>query len=269
MTQVPPFLYGTAWKEERTESLVRMALENGFRGIDTANQRKHYFEEAVGLALKRAVAEGLTSWDELFIQTKFTHLGGQDHRLPYDPSSSLSEQVRQSWKSSLEHLQKIDSLVLHGPTRRTGLGPDDIEAWEEMVRIHREGEVAHLGLSNVSAEQVTEFCALGTTPHFVQNRCYARLGWDAQVREVCRKHGITYQGFSLLTANIRELDRPQVVEIAKRRGWSLAQLVFCFSRQVGMLPLTGTSNAEHMRQDLAILDQVLEAEEFALIASLC
>ena len=40
---VPAFLYGTAWKEERTESLVRLALDAGFRGIDAANQRRHYF----------------------------------------------------------------------------------------------------------------------------------------------------------------------------------------------------------------------------------
>ena len=38
-------------------------------------------------------------------------------------------------------------------------------------------------------------------PAFVQNRCYARLGWDRVVRQFCRAHNIVYQGFSLLTAN--------------------------------------------------------------------
>ena len=55
---VPLFLYGTAWKEERTEALVGEALAAGFRGIDTANQRKHYDEAAVGAAVDRAVAAG-------------------------------------------------------------------------------------------------------------------------------------------------------------------------------------------------------------------
>ena len=44
----PPFLYGTAWKENETERLTRLAIDSGFRGIDTANQRKHYFEAGVG-----------------------------------------------------------------------------------------------------------------------------------------------------------------------------------------------------------------------------
>jgi len=49
--QVPRFLYGTAWKEDRTQQLTELALERGFRGIDTANQRRHYDEAAVGRAI--------------------------------------------------------------------------------------------------------------------------------------------------------------------------------------------------------------------------
>ena len=49
--RVPRFLYGTAWKEEETGRLVGLALRAGFRGIDTANQRRHYHEAAVGRAV--------------------------------------------------------------------------------------------------------------------------------------------------------------------------------------------------------------------------
>ena len=101
---LPGFLYGTAWKEERTEALTRLALEAGFRGIDTANQRRHYFEAGVGAAVAGAIAGGLVRRDDLFLQTKFTHLRGQDHRLPYDPDADPATQVRQSFSSSLEHL---------------------------------------------------------------------------------------------------------------------------------------------------------------------
>ena len=51
MTEIPAFLYGTAWKEDDTERLTRLAIDAGFRGIDTANQRKHYFEAGVGAAM--------------------------------------------------------------------------------------------------------------------------------------------------------------------------------------------------------------------------
>src|SRR5216117_2073776 len=92
---IPDFLYGTAWKEDRTPALTELALDAGFRGIDTANQRRHYFEAGVGEALAAAFAAGLAR-DDLFLQTKFTYAGGQDHRLPYDPRAPLATQVEQS-----------------------------------------------------------------------------------------------------------------------------------------------------------------------------
>src|SRR5262245_2596100 len=103
--EVPSFFYGTAWKEERTASLTRLAIETGFRAIDTANQRKHYVEAGVGEAVAALIDEGKIKREELFLQTKFTFARGQDHRLPYDPQAPFGEQVAQSFASSLEHLR--------------------------------------------------------------------------------------------------------------------------------------------------------------------
>src|SRR5260221_367060 len=89
-SSVPDFLYGTAWKEDRTAALTELALRAGFRGIDTANQRRHYFEAGVGEGLAAAYRSGLVTRADLFLQTKFTYQGGQDHRLPYDPSVPLT-----------------------------------------------------------------------------------------------------------------------------------------------------------------------------------
>ena len=83
--RVPWFLYGTAWKERETQRLTESALRQGFRGIDTANQRRHYDEAAVGRAIALPVENGLLAREDLFLQTKFTFQPGQDHRLPYDP----------------------------------------------------------------------------------------------------------------------------------------------------------------------------------------
>src|SRR5437773_8444052 len=131
----PPFLYGTAWKEERTTALTELAIRAGFRGIDTANQRRHYFEAGVGDALAAVYRDGLVKREDLFLQTKFTYQGGQDHRLPYSPSADLSTQVAQSMRSSLEHLgtDQVDSYVLHGPASGYGWTEDDAEVWAAMV----------------------------------------------------------------------------------------------------------------------------------------
>jgi diketogulonate reductase-like aldo/keto reductase len=246
----PAFVYGTAWKEERTEELVRRALACGFRAIDTANQRKHYVEAAVGAAIR-----GLPR-AELWLQTKFTHLPGQDDRLPYDPRAPIETQVAQSFASSLENLGTayLDSYVLHGPNARHGLAPDDVGAWRAMEAIHARGGARQLGASNVTRDQLAELCRIATVPPaFVQNRCHARTGWDADVRAICRERGIIYQGFSLLTANRAELQRPAIDLLMQRTGFTRAQLVFRFALDVGMLPLTGTSSDAHMREDLAVL----------------
>ena len=239
----PRFIYGTAWKEDRTEALVRLALDAGFRAIDTANQRKHYYEAGVGAAI-RSVPRS-----ELWLQTKFTYARGQDHRLPYDPNASFTDQVKQSFASSLEHLgtDYLDSYVLHGPELSRGLTAGDQEVWRAMEAL----PVKQLGVSNISAEQLLTLIAFARKPiAHVQNRCYASRGWDADVRAVCRKHGIAYQGFSLLTANRSELQRPIVDEIAMRIGVPRETVIFRATIQMGMIPLTGTSNSQHMRDDL-------------------
>jgi diketogulonate reductase-like aldo/keto reductase len=265
--RVPRFLYGTAWKEEQTQRLTELALRQGFRGIDTANQRRHYDEAAVG----RAVAGGLVTQDELFLQTKFTFRGGQDHRLPYDPEAPIATQVEQSFASSLEHLgvQVIDSYVLHGPTQRAGLARADWQAWRAMEAIHQSGRARLLGVSNVTLEQLQSLCRQARVrPFFVQNRCYAAQGWDRGVREFCAANGLVYQGFSLLTANRAVLAYPEMARIARRHGRSVAQVVFRFALDVGMVALTGTTDAEHMREDLEVFAFRLDPDEVGRIERL-
>lgn len=253
-SSIPDFLYGTAWKEERTPELVELAVRTGFRGIDTANQRRHYFEAGVGQGLAAAYRAGVVTRADLFLQTKFTYRPGQDDRLPYDPAASLSVQVAQSMASSLEHLgaNYVDSYVLHGPSSGYGWAEADAEVWEAMRKQRDAGRTRLLGVSNVSLRHLEQMAAAHSEmPTFVQNRCYARLGWDREVRQFCRERKIIYQGFSLLTANLEVLRHPMVAGLAARANATPAQLVFAFAHAVGMLPLTGTSNPEHMKQDLA------------------
>ncbi len=264
---IPKIIYGTAWKEDATEGLVRAAIEMGFRGIDTANQRRHYNEAAVGSAIS-GMLKSDTEREELFIQTKYTYESGQDHRLPYDVRADYSTQVRQSFESSLEHLQVdyIDSYVLHGPSVRYGLAQDDWQVWREMEAIHKEGRIIHLGVSNVSVEQLKVlFEGAEVNPTFVQNRCFAQQGWDKDVREFCKENGITYQGFSLLTANPFVL--PAVKQIAEKNNKTPAQVLFRFSMHIGILPLTGTTSRIHMKEDLA-LDFSLKDEDIQSIENI-
>jgi diketogulonate reductase-like aldo/keto reductase len=268
---IPKLLYGTAWKEERTEGLTKLALEAGFRGIDTANQRKHYFEIAVGKAVQGVVASGKLTRADIFLQTKFTFQGGQDHRLPYDAKASTAAQVLQSFESSLEHFATdyLDSFVLHGPTTGGKLTTTDVEAWRAIEGLAAAGRTRFIGVSNFTLEQLRELLAIAKVPpRFLQNRCYAKSGWDRAVRHLCGENGVIYQGFSLLTANRKELEHTSVKKLAARHGRSTAELVFRFAVELGMLPLTGTSNAEHMQKDLGALDFSLEPTEVQMLENL-
>src|SRR5258708_27445367 len=266
----PDFIYGTAWKEDRTAALTELALRMGFRAIDTANQRRHYFEEGVGQGLAAAYRAGVVTRADLFLQTKFTYQRGQDHRLPYDPAAPLSVQVAQSMSSSLEHLgtDYVDSYVLHGPSA-SDLTDADAEVWEAMIRERNAGRTRLLGVSNVSLQHLEEMESVHAEgPAFVQNRCFARVGWDRDVRSFCSERKIIYQGFSLLTANPEVISHSLVTGLAARANATPAQIVFAFARTVGILPMTVTSDAEHMKQDRASLDLSLSEDTVRSMESL-
>ena len=265
---VPTFLYGTAWKAEKTERLTYQALEMGFAGIDTANQRKHYYEEGVGRAIKRFLETGIKKREELFVQTKFTFANGQDHRKPYDENAPYAIQVRQSFESSLQHLglDYIDSFILHGPFTGGGLTEADWETWGALESLQKEGAVKYLGVSNFDLAQLQELHGRAKLkPSFIQNRCFAALGWDKAIRNFCKGSQIQYQGFSLLTANRSELSQPSIAMLVKKYKRTIPQIVFRFTQQKGAIPLTGTSSRQHMQDDLNVHDFELTPEELAQV----
>lgn len=268
--RVPRMMYGTAWKEEATSGLVTMALDAGFRGIDTANQRKHYHEAAVGTAVQTFLRAG-GKREELFLQTKFTYPNGQDHRLPYDPKASPSTQVEQSFASSLEHLgvQHLDAYLLHGPSFYVGLTDADWETWRAMEALHDSGKVNLLGASNVTIDQLEALhTGAKVKPMVVQNRCFTRPAADRAVRDFCTRHGMVYEGFSLLTAIVPLLRHPRIEEIVQRTGRSSPEILFRYALEQGMTVLTGTTSSAHMNADLSVFDLELEREEVRAIESL-
>jgi diketogulonate reductase-like aldo/keto reductase len=247
----PRILYGTAWKKDETESLVRTAILQGFRGIDTACQPKHYHEAGVGAGLKGTLAR-----TDLYLQTKFTSLSGQDPaRIPYDPKAPLEQQVRQSLAVSLRNLgtDYLDCLVLHSalPSARQTL-----EAWRTMESMVDSREVRQLGISNCYRLEELEvlFQSARYKPAVVQNRFYADTGYDRDLRAFCRQHGIIYQCFWTLTANPQVLAHRAVRELASKHRRTPAQILFRYLTQNDIVPLTGTRSEIHMREDLAIFD---------------
>ena len=268
--EFPSFIYGTAWKEDATAELVNMAVSNGFSGIDTANQPRHYQEHLVGEALLKLSGEGIER-EDLFLQSKFTPADGHDHRIPYDPSTDLATQVKQSFESSLKnlHTDYLDSYLLHGPYSNPGLGNEDWEVWSAIEELYKSGKARFIGISNVTIEQLELLAEKAEIkPTVVQNRCFAAQGWDRTVRDFCKAHHIVYEGFSLLTANPFVLQNSVVQEIARRLERTPEQVVFRFSIQIGILPLTGTTSELHMKEDLMVKEFELNSDDLNMIETI-
>lgn len=259
----PKIIYGTAWKENATASLVEEAILTGFTAIDTANQPRHYSESLVGEALLKLKGQGVAR-ERLFLQTKFTSPHSQDHRIPYDPRADIATQVTTSFQSSLNHLHTdyVDSYLLHGPYSASGLIEEDWQIWQAIEKLYTAGKAKWIGVSNVDIRQLKLLVQKAKIkPMIVQNRCFAHLGWDKAVREFCRQQQIIYQGFSLLAANKELWKHEKVSKIAERLNKTPAQIILRFATLIGITPLTGTTSKIHMQQDLQIFDFNLSANE--------
>ena len=260
--RIPKLIYGTAWKKDRTAQLVTQALEQGFRGIDTACQPKHYNEAGVGEGVAVWLLEGLNR-HELFLQSKFTPLNGQDPlQVPYPKNACLEEQVAQSFQVSLKNLQTtyLDSLVLHSPlTNRQDL----LTVWHAMEEIFHSGGVKQLGISNCYDLQQLEFLYSTATvkPSVIQNRFYAATQYDRDIRGFCGQKQIIYQGFWTLTANPTILVNTLIKNLALKYRRTAAQIFYRYLSQIGIIPLIGTTSSQHMSEDLAIFEFELTSDE--------
>lgn len=266
---MPFLLYGTAWKKDKTADLVTKAVKYGFRGIDTACQPKHYNEAGVGEAIQRLASEGTTRKD-LYIQTKFTPLDGQDPlNIPYNRSAPLSVQVAESFEVSKKNLgvSYVDGLILHSPLENMDR---TMTAWQAMEQIYNNGGTAQIGISNCyDLEMLKQLHAAAyIKPAVLQNRFYQDTDYDNEIRNWCQEQKIIYQSFWTLTANPQILSSKAVQKAARTYQKSAAQIFFCVLVGIDIVPLTGTCSEKHMKEDLEIFNFNLPTTVMQEIASL-
>ncbi|KAK3304546.1 NADP-dependent oxidoreductase domain-containing protein [Chaetomium strumarium] len=273
---MPPMMYGTAWKKERTADLVFEAIKAGFRGIDTAAMKKHYDEAGTGEGIRRAIREGIVSRKDLFIQTKFTP---EDPSSPYSLNDPIPAQIHASITSSLANLSTpdrsppyLDALVMHSPFTTIA---DTLEAWTALecylptsLDSSRRGKILRLGISNVTLPVLLALSDSTTRqPMIVQNRFRAaERSWDRDIRTWCasttqplcsgsgsqeQEKVNYYQGFWTLTGNPGTWQLAGFVrELAEAAGISPAAAWYVLLMEADVVVLNGTSDAAHMREDL-------------------
>lgn len=258
---LPAFLYGTAWKKSSTADLVYDALSNGFTAIDTAAQPKHYQEDLVAAGISRAIKDRKIQRQDLYLQTKFTTIDGQDlNKIPYDPKSAVTDQVNSSVLSSLRNFNfadvvydgdlkepYIDTLVLHSPMRDIS---ETLEVWSALEQFVP-GEIRHLGISNCTMfDLMNLYERTNIKPSVVQQRFYANTKYDIGMRKFCSEKGIVYQSFWSITANPKLMSSPPTAKLANQLKISLASALYCLILGLGnTVILNGTTNVKHMQED--------------------
>jgi diketogulonate reductase-like aldo/keto reductase len=256
----PPFIYGTAWKKDETRRLVKEAIGAGFTALDTAAQPRHYREELVGQALRDVYATGKITRNQLYLQTKYTPPGGQDRTdMPYDPQASLEMQIQSSIMSSLQNLRPhesldsekeayIDCFILHSPLPTV---EQTIRAWKVMES-YVPSKIKSLGISNTDLPVLQAvFEAAKVKPKVVQNRFYGATNYDVLLRRFCRDNNIVYESFWTLTGSPKILSSELVRQLSQLAGVSREVAMYCLVIELGgTAPLNGTTNIEHMKQDL-------------------
>ncbi len=265
---IPAFIYGTAWKKDATADLVYQALCHGFTAIDTAAQPKHYREDLVGAGIARAIKDGKVKRSQIYLQTKFTSVPGQDpENMPYSKDSPLTEQVNDSVISSLRNFNfanvvtegdesepYIDTLVLHSPMPTIN---ETLDVWRTLEQ-YTTTEIRHLRISNCNLFTLMELYERATVkPSVVQNRFYANTKFDIGVRQFCREHNIIYESFWTLSANPTLLRSALVGSLAESVGISRESALYCLVLGLGNITiLNGTTNVGHMREDWEAVQKV-------------
>lgn len=268
---IPKIIYGTAWKKEKTKDLVIKAIKSGYKAIDTACQPKHYQENLVGEAIEELTKKNFISRKDLFIQTKFTSIQGQDpNNIPYDKNETLENQVKQSIEKSLSNLKTdyLDSLLLHSPMKST---KETLIVYSIFEDYFEKGIVKNIGISNIYSIELLQdiFDTVKIKPKFIQNRFYKQTGYDQEIRKFCDINDIIYQSFWTLTANPDILRNENFIKLAEKYELTSEQMLFKFLIQLGICPLTGTSSEIHMLQDLEIFNKdEIKSQDMSYLNSL-
>ncbi|KAG0652274.1 Aldo-keto reductase 2E [Hyphodiscus hymeniophilus] len=261
---IPNIIYGTAFKFDKSASLVEAALNAGFRAIDTAGSKSAYREALVGEGIAAALANGTFKRNELY--TKFSPFKqGKDPALyPYNTTKTITEQVAQSVPSSLANLgiDYIDCLVLHSLYADI---QDTLTAWRAMEALVP-SKVASLGLVAAQdmrsghgqtlrgAEPLHSGHCRQANPNFPSDLPLPLVTFDRDVRGYCQQHGIAYAPWGLLWGSLDVLDAEQLMTIAGR-GVGIDKHIACFAlmQSVGGCQITilcGTTNEGRMHETL-------------------
>ncbi len=226
------------------ENSVREALNMGYSLVDTANA--YVNERAVGRGIK---ASGVKR-ENVFLSTKLWPS-------EYENPNAVNE--------TLERLgvDYVDLLFIHQPAGNWLAG------YRQLEKAYREGKARAIGISNFEGKYIAELeTKWEIAPQFIQVEAHPYFT-QTELRKTLDKYGIRLMSwYPLGHGDPSLLHEPIFAELGKKYGKTPAQVILRWHTQMGFVVIPGSKNAEHIRDNLNILDFTLTGEEMAQIAKL-
>lgn len=229
------------------EAAVTEALEVGYRLFDTAS--RYYNEEEVGSALKKSQVPR----EELFVTTKLWY------------KDAGYENTKKAFKVSLEKLglDYLDLYIIHQPFN------DYYGSWRAMEELYDEGFIRAIGVSNFYPDRLRDLAQHNKiAPMLVQRELHPlNQQWEAE--EWMKKDGVQLEAWSPLgRGKVEILQNPVLIQIAEKYQKSVPQVILRWLMQRNIVAIPKASHLERMRENFAIFDFILTAEEMDLIKAL-
>lgn len=234
---------------EDVESIVRRAIELGYRHIDTASIYENEVE--VGKAINAAIAAGDVTREELFITTKLWN----------DDQQRAGEAYQESLKRL--GLDFIDLYLVHWPCPDQGTY---VPAFEQITQLQGLGQLQSVGVANFYAEVLDELISeTGVTPALNQVELHAGFT-QPELRSYHAEHGIVTEAWAPL-ARGENFDAPEIVAVADKHGKTPAQVVLAYLLKLGCSVVPKTSNPQRLVENLGAVEVQLDDEDIAALDS--
>lgn len=229
---------------DEAEASVLYALEDGYRLIDTANA--YVNEKAVGRAMKKS---GVAR-EEIFLETKLW------------PSFYEQEDAVEKTLARLD-VDYIDLLLIHQPAGNY------IAGYRQMEKAYKEGKVKAIGLSNFNKAQIEEILSIcEVRPTILQTEVHPYFQ-EQELKEFLAEEKIVIQAwYPLGHGDVALLQEEVFAKLGEKYGKSPAQIILRWHTQAGNVVIPGSKNPDHIRDNFALFDFTLTAEEMDEIAAL-
>lgn len=233
--------------DTKTESVVRTAIEQGYRAIDTAALYGN--ERGVGAAVRHC---GLPR-EQLFVTTKVWN------------DAMRANRVEEAFEESMRRLglDYLDLYLLHWPIKGHMLS-----SWRVLEKLHRAGRIRAIGVSNYMVPHLEELLAQAEVVPAVNQIEYHPYLQSPALVKFCREKGIQLQAWSPLMQAGALLQDRTVREIARRHRKSAAQVILRWDLQTGVATIPKSADATRIAENAEIFDFALSAAELEAMARL-